>query len=138
MVLDLSLENYIQKDLYNVTLTVLKGDVVYEIDDDYSMQSVAVRLKKGDSIPIEVGILHKIHTISRTPSCYMYTYARGYTEDDKIEKSSNRLVYSPFPLLENVEARINAFLMMWKHIINSVFHLIFNTPCNIRSNLTEK
>lgn len=121
----LSLENYIQKDLSNVTLTVLEGEVVYEIEDEDYLQSLGVKLKKGESTQVDVGIFHRIHTVSSTPSCYMYTFVRNSTVED--EEPINRSFYSPFPVFEDVPLRINAFLRMWKHIFCSVYHILFSS-----------
>lgn len=134
--LDMTLENYIQEDLSNVTFTVLEGEVVYEIEDTVLLQSIGVKLKKGDSIPIEVGFFHKIHTISQNPSCYMYTYTRGSVIEENIGKT-NAKFYSPFPLLEDTEVRYREFLRMWKHIVSAMSHLLFSTPYQIRTEITK-
>lgn len=133
----MTLENYIQKDLNNVTLTVLEGEVAYEIEVTVLLQSVGVKLKKGDTIPIEVGLFHKIHTISLTPSCYMYTFTRGNVIEENIEKKSEKS-YSAFPILEDAAMRFRGFLRMWQHIISSISHLLFNTPYHIRSKIKNK
>lgn len=128
------MENYIQENLSNITLTVLEGEIAYEIEDEYLMQSVGLRMKKGDSIPVEVGVFHKIHTISSSPSCYMYTYVKSkkpdYDEDIQI---ANGYPHSPFPIFEDFEVRLNAFLAMWKHVTNSLLYLLFNIPYTIRT-----
>ncbi|XP_074031124.1 gamma-glutamyl carboxylase isoform X2 [Leptinotarsa decemlineata] len=79
----LFLENFINEDFENVTLTIMEGEVVYEVEIGNSLQSVGVKLSRGQSTSVEVGIFHKIHTISKTPSCYMYTFTRTSKEDGK-------------------------------------------------------
>ncbi|KAG5894578.1 hypothetical protein JTB14_021558 [Gonioctena quinquepunctata] len=105
----LYLENFINEDLDNVTLTVLEGKVAYEVEDESSLQSIGVKLEKGQSTPVEVGLFHRIHTISETPSCYMYTFTtKGEHEKDPVEKKRFRM-YSPFPLFEDIQQRLNSF-----------------------------
>ncbi|XP_056643907.1 vitamin K-dependent gamma-carboxylase isoform X1 [Diorhabda sublineata] len=110
------LENYIGDELDNVTLTVLEGEVAYEIEDQNNEQSLGLTLKKNESIIVEVESFHRVHTISNTPSCYMYTFQR---KENSLEYDDNRqqsFFYSPFPLIEDVPERISTFLRMWKLI----------------------
>lgn len=136
----LYLENYITSDLRNVTLTVLEGEVLYEIEDEDLNQSFGFRLGKNESIPIKVGMFHKIHTISSTPSCYMYIYVnktkenQANTGSEQNQFDMNReTMYSPFPLIEDVQSRMDAFLRMISHISNSFLHVLYNQPLIRRS-----
>lgn len=128
----MTLENYIQDDLSNVTLTIIEGEIAYEIENDELMQSVGAKMKKGDSISVEIENFHKIHTISSTPSCYMYTYVRSHsTEDNGNIHVGKRYAYSPFPILEDFEFRIKAFFAMWKHVTTSILYVLFHIATNI-------
>ncbi|EFA03079.2 vitamin K-dependent gamma-carboxylase isoform X3 [Tribolium castaneum] len=135
----LYLENYITKDLRNVTLTVLEGEVFFEIEDEETSQSYGVKLGKNESVPVEVEVFHKVHTISSTPSCYMYVYmnkTREYLGELPQSSDSDRdVMYSPFPLIEDVQFRIDAFLRMVGHISNSFLHVFYNQPLIRRSRL---
>ncbi|KAJ8947431.1 hypothetical protein NQ318_009637, partial [Aromia moschata] len=128
----LYLENFIDKDLDNVTLTVLEGEVVYEIEDPDTMQSLGVKLGKGDSIPVEVGYFHKIHTVSSVPSRYMYTFTRDEKAEQEEPAEGRNVMYSPFPLIEDVQDRLQAFLRMWKYIGDSFLYVVFGRPYYIR------
>lgn len=68
------LENYLSTELRNVTLTILNGDVIYEVDDTDSKQTRAMKLSKDFSYEITTGMFHRVHTIGLNPSLYMYTY----------------------------------------------------------------
>jgi vitamin K-dependent gamma-carboxylase len=135
----LHLENFITEDLRNVTLTVLEGEVFYEVEDEHADQSFGIRLNKNESVPVEVGVFHKIHTISSTPSCYMYVYVnktREYLGDAPKSVGGDRdVMYSPFPLLEDVQFRIDSFLRMVAHISNSFLHVLYDHPLIRRSRL---
>ncbi|CAG9825027.1 unnamed protein product [Phaedon cochleariae] len=132
----LYLENFINDDLRNVTLTVLEGAVAYEVEEESELQSTGVKLRKGDSVPIEVGLFHKIHTISETPSIYMYTFTRiESSEEEDVSEGRQNVMYSPFPLFEDFQQRVDSFLKMWGHIGNSVLYLLFGRPFNIRSKI---
>ncbi|KAH9494869.1 hypothetical protein Btru_015868, partial [Bulinus truncatus] len=75
----LSLENYIQPNYGNTTLTVLNGKVVVKIEDKNTT------LAANESMQIPTGSFHTIFTVSETPSCYMYTYV--YTKEVKLNSS---------------------------------------------------
>ncbi|XP_073992155.1 gamma-glutamyl carboxylase [Rhodnius prolixus] len=64
----LYLENYIHKDLTNVSLTVLRGGVIVEMEDS------EIKLTAGERVAIPTATFHKIHTTTSTPACYMYTF----------------------------------------------------------------
>nr|XP_023023927.1 vitamin K-dependent gamma-carboxylase [Leptinotarsa decemlineata] len=130
----LFLENFINEDFDNVTLTIMEGEVVYEVEIKNSLQSVGVKLSRGQSTSVEVGIFHKIHTISKTPSCYMYTFTRTSKEDEKEPTENKRSRrYSPFPLIEDIGAKVKSAVSMWGHFVNSVLYILFGKPYDIRT-----
>lgn len=125
------MENYITDDLRNVTLTVLEGAVFYEVEDEPLGQSLGVKLAKNSSYPIETGIFHKIHTVSLTPSCYMYTFINKTREKLKLPVDESKKYYpmkSPFPLVEDTSKRIDNFILMMQHIYNSLLNILYNKP----------
>ncbi|KAJ8913553.1 hypothetical protein NQ315_017104 [Exocentrus adspersus] len=126
------LENFISEELRNVTLTVLEGEVVFEVEDQDTLQSLGATLRKGDHVPVETGVFHKVHTVSKAPSCYMYTFVRdASSEEEEVVRSYT--MYSPFPLLEDVWNRARAFATMWEHIGGSFLFLLFGRPYHLRS-----
>lgn len=131
------LENYVSSDLTNITLTVLEGIVIYEYENEETGQSVGVQLNKGDRYPLEAHSFHRIHTISKTPSCYMYTYINGTKEAlEGKEAATTRpkhAMKSPFPLVEDLGERWDNFLKMVGHISNSFLHLMYYRPLIRRS-----
>ncbi|CAG9827187.1 unnamed protein product [Diabrotica balteata] len=126
-----TLENFIKDDLENATLTVLEGTIVYEIENIGTLQSQGITLNKGQSIPIEIDAFHKIHTISNTPSCFMYTFSKK----DIVGTTDIKAAYAPFPLIENMVERMESALLMWTHIKNSVFNIFFGIPYELRSRI---
>nr|CAH7738498.1 unnamed protein product [Callosobruchus chinensis] len=128
----LHLENYIEDNMQNVTLTVLEGKVVYEIEDDGLQRSAGLVLSKFDSIPVEIGFFHKVHTIGDTPACYMYTYVNVDKNERKESEQIGRRMYAPFPVLEDFGDRSAALERMWKHISSAFQYLIFNKPYEIK------
>ncbi|CAH1105219.1 unnamed protein product, partial [Psylliodes chrysocephalus] len=131
----LYLENFINEDVENVTLTVLEGEIGYEVEDEYSLQSLGTKLKNGESLPVDVGHFHKVHVLSESPSCYMYTFVRRekITKDDS-SNERKRFMYSPFPLVEDVYERGERMLSMWKHIGSAVLNTFFGIPYRIKVN----
>ena len=67
--LGLFLENYIPPDL-NTTIEVLEGQILVEI---LGLQK-NITLNVGQNLTVPSGDYHNVHTISSTPSCYMYVY----------------------------------------------------------------
>lgn len=125
----LHLENFISSDMSNVTLTVLEGKVVYEIENGF--QSVGEKLEKGESVPVEVDTFHRVHTMSPTPSYYMYTFVRNKPNEQTEDKDHKYVMYSPFPFLEKVDDRVEAFLKMWRNIAKGLINLVFGIPYNV-------
>ncbi|XP_064619797.1 vitamin K-dependent gamma-carboxylase-like [Lineus longissimus] len=79
----LMLENYVQDDFGNTSLSVLKGEVVVEVLQD-KKKTKNITLKEGDETKLPAGQFHNVHTVSTTPSCYMYVYVN--TTHQKFEK----------------------------------------------------
>lgn len=69
----MSLENYVDAELDNVTLSVLEGEVAYHADAGGAGTTMA----KGDDVRVETGRLHRVVTTSPHPACYMYTFANS-------------------------------------------------------------
>lgn len=127
-VVGFSKENYISNELQNVTLTVLDGAIFYEIEDND--QSLGVKLSKGDDYPIETGMFHRIHTISSTPSSYMYTFINKTKQvaGDSTSKNKNHyLMKSPFPLLEDVQEQLRNVIRTLQHICSSCKNIFYQT-----------
>lgn len=77
----LHLENYISEQLEDVTLTVLEGRVVLELNPPLTGAPAAphvrranVTLEAGASAAVPSKAFHRVHTVSDTPACYMYAY----------------------------------------------------------------
>lgn len=136
--LGLYLENYISPDLSNVSLTVLEGEVFFEMEDPKRAQSIGKKLYKGQSIPIHAGDFHKVHTTSTTPASYMYTYINqtkmeadllsSHQTSTIIEDQNYYPMKSPFPLIEDISLRIENMKTMFHVIINSILHVLHGVP----------
>ncbi|KAG8141151.1 hypothetical protein E2320_006811 [Naja naja] len=77
----LHLENFVSEHLGNTSLHLLKGEVTVEVvasQRNYTLQ-------EGDKIQLPAGEYHKVFTVSREPSCYMYLYVN--TTDPILENS---------------------------------------------------
>ncbi|XP_041478309.1 vitamin K-dependent gamma-carboxylase-like [Lytechinus variegatus] len=66
----LYLENFISEDLGNTTIQVLSGSVMVELVE----RKRNITLHIGDRIQLPAGDFHNVHTVSDTPSCYMYVF----------------------------------------------------------------
>lgn len=77
----LYLENYIQEDLGNTSITVLAGEIVVELIDRKKNYTLSV----NQSMQLPVSEFHNVHTVSDVPSCYMYMFVN--TTDIAYEKN---------------------------------------------------
>lgn len=93
----MTLENYISKDLTNITLTVLEGDVILEVAENQTIQPTTNmkenisrhRMTKDESVGIPARVFHMVHTVSETPACYMYSYINRTRQLQEQEGSGN-------------------------------------------------
>ncbi|KOC64246.1 Vitamin K-dependent gamma-carboxylase [Habropoda laboriosa] len=119
------LDNYITKNLTNVTLTVLEGEVTYS--DEKEENGIVV--SKGASIPIETGQFHKVKTTSGYPACYMYTYTNRNKEqsdvDGIMEQEESR---EDLSISREINYKIDAWTRSLNHIANAFFYLVYDVP----------
>ncbi|XP_019629264.1 PREDICTED: vitamin K-dependent gamma-carboxylase-like isoform X2 [Branchiostoma belcheri] len=86
----LELENYINEDFDNVSLTVLFGEVRVEFKGKENNESLKnVTLKKDDKLEIPSGEFHNVLTTSESPSCYFYIS----TNQTEVEFNKNMAEY---------------------------------------------
>ncbi|GAB0092614.1 Vitamin K-dependent gamma-carboxylase [Sergentomyia squamirostris] len=123
----LHMENYISPDLDNVTITCLDGNI--KVSDGKNEISIGPE----QSLKLSSGIFHKIHVISETPACYMYTYQnrtmRQLTETGKLPPEP---VHPKLPLLAELTHRWDNFVKFLIHVGNSFLHEIYGVPMPIR------
>lgn len=127
------------KDLSNVTITVLEGLVYVEIVspskyDKHLGQTKAIRLNKGDSLPIYAGMFHRVHTVGSSPSNYMYTYINGTKKalDEKGESIEDLELKhdakSKLPIKQELIYRMRSIGLFLQHVGNALLHIICGIP----------
>ncbi|KAK3089183.1 hypothetical protein FSP39_001567 [Pinctada imbricata] len=67
----LYLENFVDADLGNTSITLLAGKIIVELTDQGGKN---ITLEEGGSMQIPSNQFHNVHTVSDVPSCYMYVY----------------------------------------------------------------
>ncbi|CAG5134217.1 unnamed protein product [Candidula unifasciata] len=77
------LENYVQPDYGNTSITVLAGEVILELVD----LKKNITLGPDKSVQIAADTFHNVHTVSETPSCYLYMFVNT-TEARFLQKYS--------------------------------------------------
>jgi vitamin K-dependent gamma-carboxylase len=117
----LYLDNYISPDLDNVTLTVLEGDVRYRLEGERTSQP----LSRGQRIHVKTSGFHEVHTTSKEPSCYMYTFVNK-TMQDKPELETS--VKPFFPVFEELRHRWQGYKRFLGHVANSFLYEIYGVP----------
>ncbi|CAK9798058.1 Vitamin K-dependent gamma-carboxylase [Anthophora plagiata] len=119
------LDNYITRNLTNVTLTVLEGEVTYSDEK----QGNGVIVAKGISIPIETGQFHKVKTTSTYPACYMYTYTnRNKQRSDMDGIMEVEELTEEVSIGTEINYKIDAWRRSLNHIANAFLYLVYNVP----------
>lgn len=105
---------------------MLEGQVNVELD------KVNHSLSTGHSMSVPSKRFHKVHTISTTPSCYMYTYVNqthlnGVLHQTKIggkddDKSNNN------DFLNEILQRWENFLRAVALVSNAFLKILYNVP----------
>ncbi|XP_067011234.2 vitamin K-dependent gamma-carboxylase [Anabrus simplex] len=132
----LTLENYINPDLTNVTLTVLEGEVIVEeeaVESKMDGQDKLINqtVGEGKSVRIPVGVFHKVRTSSPTPSCYMYTYinqSRQIMELRDPHYDSPKDHEKKEGVLDEIRNRIDNFFTAIAIVSNAVLNLLYSVP----------
>ncbi|PSN30216.1 Vitamin K-dependent gamma-carboxylase [Blattella germanica] len=141
----LSLENYINEDLGNVTLTVLEGEVIVEteiIEEGQNIQKKSKskakishkRLKKESMMNIPVGRFHRILTVSDTPSCYMYSYINETKklEEEKIKSTEDQQSTDSIKKENRLQKFIKRVVDSWARSIglvsNALLNILYSVP----------
>uniref|UniRef100_A0A182IV97 HTTM-like domain-containing protein n=1 Tax=Anopheles atroparvus TaxID=41427 RepID=A0A182IV97_ANOAO len=126
----LTLRNFVGEDLYNVTLTVLKGTVRYQPSSDDEQDKASTLLTEGESIELHSGSFHAIETIGVEPSCYMYTYVNRTKEEDASQNQPHLNVAPTkmLPLGEEFLRRWENFVRFGQHVANSLLYELYGVP----------
>ncbi|OXU20747.1 hypothetical protein TSAR_007390 [Trichomalopsis sarcophagae] len=119
------LENYVDSELANVSLSVLEGEVSYRDEEEARARTIG----KGGTARIETGRFHKVETTSPHPACYMYTFA-NQTKQQLASRgiSEPRRVKEALPLLKEIGYKVDAFGRALGHVANALLHLTLGVP----------
>jgi len=93
----LYLENYIAQEI-KANVTVLRGEIVVE-----SEQKSNTSVKTNETLTLNSDETHIIHTVSDSPSCYMYVYHNTTW----VQKSLDELVS------EDMGKQVLSYLSFW-------------------------
>lgn len=114
------MENYIHKDLTNVSVTGLAGDIFVEIDQTNKS------LNPGENIYIPERRFHKIYTVSETPSCYMYVYTNNTSPQP--EASGPPVIQKTNQFARELWKRWENFKQAVRLVSNALLHVFFSLP----------
>lgn len=128
-----SMDNYISPDLDNVTLTILKGTVIYEEEETNKTKTLTV----GENCNVTPNQFHKIRTISKTPSCFMYSFVNKTLQnlnqndpnfDNILEQKSKNDNKSILSIFEEFQTRWENYKKFISHIANSILFEFYGVP----------
>uniref|UniRef100_A0A1B0CNL9 Vitamin K-dependent gamma-carboxylase n=1 Tax=Lutzomyia longipalpis TaxID=7200 RepID=A0A1B0CNL9_LUTLO len=125
----LQMENFISKDLDNVTITCIDGSVRVssEASDD------TMTLTPGQSVKLHAGIFHRVLVLGETPACYMYTFQNQTMKN--LTEGGHLLVEDEPPLLPIVDElhhRWENFVKFFAHVGNSLLFEVYGVPMPMR------
>jgi hypothetical protein len=118
----------------------LEGDVIVEIGENETVQPMRRRkekisrhrITKDESVGIPARTFHRVHTVSMTPACYMYTYInhtrqlQAQKENGKAQMTEvgqkNRGMWNEFMFrLQNIARAIGL-------VSNAVLNVLYSVP----------
>lgn len=121
------MENYIENDNTNVTLTLIDGTVTFETE----LNDEVIKLSQGDYIKVPTEVFHKITTISSRPSCFMYTYVN---EAAASTPKHHQTKHSPIPIIEDATEHYNSLKQFFVNIANGFVSIVYDVPMTRRKN----
>lgn len=121
------LDNFITKELDNVTLTILEGAVKLKYEDN----SQILTLHPNESIVLKKNVFHQLHVTSKTPASYMYTFLNQTSTNETSKKDDDQSLslYAPFVVIRSeVKERWKKFQLFIGHVANSLLYLVYGVP----------
>lgn len=117
------LENFITADLENVTLKVLRGQIVFEDSDFLKSRTINV----GEEVIVKSGTFHYVTTIGSEASCYMYTYVNRTMRQLETKTKSIETQELMFKnLWNNISKRFANFIKFVDVVEQSLYHELQN------------
>lgn len=130
----LHLENYISDQLEDVTLTVLEGRVVLELNPALTGAPAAphvrranVTLEAGGSAPVPSRAFHRVHTVSDTPACYMYAYT-NLKRMREVRTPPEPPVADRKTLLGSVRSRVKNVKRAVTLVSSALLNILYSVP----------
>lgn len=117
------MEKYLAKELTNISLTVLKGRIVFEPEVVPMLTGHSHILTSGKSINVDSGMFHRVLTIGDSPAFYMYTFVNSTTSSLEQEKLKPML-----PVFQELSRRFYDMNRFGVVVFKSIYQIIF--PCN--------
>jgi predicted 2-oxoglutarate/Fe(II)-dependent dioxygenase YbiX len=116
--------------LSNITLTVLDGKVILEIE-----KSKNVTLTPGQHAAIPSETFHKVHTISKSPACYMYAYTNNSVSTNKRKDERSSLSNGVF---QNFQHHIDNLIRSIALVSNALLRILYSVPMVRRVKIIEE
>ncbi|KAG6463018.1 hypothetical protein O3G_MSEX013604 [Manduca sexta] len=115
-------EKYIPEELYNVTLTVLEGTVIFEPEVTNFLIGQSYQLTNEDYVHVKAGNFHKVINIGKSPAFYMYTFMNS-TEIKKTQEAKPKL-----PIFKELRRRFNGMITFCNLLCDNFMQLLYKSP----------
>lgn len=114
------LEKYLARELTNVTLTILKGRIIFEPEVVPTHTGHSHILTSGNSVKLDSGIFHRVLTIGDSPAFYMYTFVN--TTATSLEQKTLKPMLPIFQELSRRFRDMNRFgVIVLKSICKAIY-----------------
>ncbi|XP_038210572.1 vitamin K-dependent gamma-carboxylase [Zerene cesonia] len=110
-------DKFIPRELVNVSLTVLKGTVMYEPEHTSEMTGQSHRLNEGHQVKLDSERFHRVINIGSSPAFYMYTFA-NLTEANNVAPSKPLL-----PIYKELFRRYKNMITFAKNVFSNIFRI---------------
>lgn len=110
-------------ELTNITLTVLKGRIVYEPEIIPTLSGHSQILTSGNSVKLDSGIFHRVLTTGRSPAFYMYTFVNSTAISLEQEK-----LKPMFPIFQELSRRFYDMNRFGVVVFKSIYEIAYG--CN--------
>lgn len=124
-----SVQNYIHEDITNVTVTVIEGKINVEVENEEPKDLLA-----GRKIKIPSAKFHEVHTVSDSPSAYVYTFSNR----TRLIDPNLAVVLEQTTIFDWFSSKINNYLNSIALVSNAFLRILYSVPMVRRVRLEDE
>ncbi|KAL1139075.1 hypothetical protein AAG570_009136 [Ranatra chinensis] len=121
------IKNSLPDTFENVTLNLFEGEVILELEN---IENISLEAGKSAKIPSQEAF-HYVHTVSPTPSLFMYSYIR------KTDALSSNESEKQTQILQGIRRHIHGFFKSLELVNQAFLKIFYSVPMLRRVNIIE-